>query len=58
MEVRSMKIKDRFEDYLNYLRQEGLMEKTIKEHRRFLYGAISHAILKERKKYALKRSKS
>ena len=38
-----MKIKDYFEDYLNYLYLEGRSPKTIREHRRFLYGAVVHS---------------
>jgi len=38
-----MRLKDQFRDYTNYLRQKGYTEHTIKEHKRFLYGALSHA---------------
>lgn len=43
-----MKIKDKFEDYLQYLKQKGLTNHTIGEYRRFLYGALSHALLKDK----------
>lgn len=51
-----MKVKDKFRDYLNYLRQKGFNEKTIKEYRHYLLGAVSHAELlseKELKKLKL-----
>lgn len=38
-----MKLKDQFRDYTNYLRQKGYTDHTIKEHKRFLNGALSHA---------------
>jgi len=31
-----------FEDYLNYLRQRGYAEHTIREHKRFLGGSLAH----------------
>lgn len=40
-----MKIKDKFFDYFEYMKKKGLNEKTIKEHQRFLYGAVSHSSL-------------
>ncbi len=40
-----MKTKDKFSEYLEYMRKKGLTEKTIKEHKRFLYGAVTHSIL-------------
>lgn len=45
VEKKDMKIKDGFGDYLKYLQKKGLQEKTIREHRRFIYGALSHAEL-------------
>lgn len=40
----SVRICDGFQCYLSYLRQKGLKEKTVIEHRRFLFGALSHAV--------------
>jgi len=40
-----MKFRDKFGDYFDYLRKKGLSEKTIREHKRFVYGALSHAEL-------------
>ena len=42
-----VKLKEKFEEYLNYERMKGLSEKTIKEHKRFLDGAFSHCPIKE-----------
>ncbi|MDA2921720.1 tyrosine-type recombinase/integrase [Patescibacteria group bacterium AH-259-L07] len=39
-----MRIEDKFLDYLSYLRRTGLTEKTVTEHRRFLFGSISHSV--------------
>lgn len=39
-----MRLKDNFNDYLDFLRRKGLSEKTIREHRRFLLGSLSHSI--------------
>jgi len=49
-----MKVKKRFEDYLDYLQKIGRAEETIKSHRRMLYGAISHIPLSERELKDLK----
>ncbi|MEW6606058.1 MAG: hypothetical protein AB1414_01220 [bacterium] len=47
MKTEDYQIKDFFKDYLEYLRKKGLTEKTITEHGRFIYGAISHAELSD-----------
>ena len=39
-----MKVTNYFSNYLEYLRQKGLAEHTIREHKRFLYGALSHTL--------------
>lgn len=39
-----MKVKDLFEPYLAYLKQLGRSDKTISEHKRMLYGSLSHSI--------------
>lgn len=50
-----MRIRDKFQDYLLYLKQKGLKSHTIREHKRFLFGAISHAkFLSEKKIRKLK----
>jgi len=43
-----MRIKDQFQNYLDYLHQKGLTNHTIVEHKRFVDGAISHARLSEK----------
>jgi site-specific recombinase XerD len=40
----ALRIGDGFQNYLGYLRQKGLAEKTVNEHKRFLFGALSHAV--------------
>jgi site-specific recombinase XerD len=45
---RKMKIKDLIPLYLEWLEKRGLREHTIKEHKRFLFGAISHSLLIEK----------
>ena len=37
-------VKDLFADYLQYLTQKGMSPTTIREHRRFIVGAIAHSI--------------
>jgi len=49
-----MRIKDKFEDFLEHLKKRGLTEKTIRENRRFIYGAISHTKIKDKKVSELK----
>ncbi len=44
-----MRVKDGFQNYFEYMRQKGLTEKTIREHRRFLFGAVSHSLLIDKK---------
>lgn len=39
-----MLLKEKYGDYISYLRQKGLSEKTIKEHGRFLFGSLSHSV--------------
>lgn len=39
-----MLVKEKYDDYLSYLRQKGLTEKTIREHSRFLFGSLSHSV--------------
>ena len=40
----NMLFKDKFNDYLDYLAQKGMTQKTVNEHKRMLYGALSHSI--------------
>lgn len=44
-----MKLKDYFPNFLEYMRKEGLKEHTINEHRRFLYGALGHCPIKDKR---------
>lgn len=46
----SMRIKEKYQEYLDYLQRKGLNEKTIKKHRRYLFGALSHSVEKIRLK--------
>lgn len=39
-----MKLVDTFQKFIEYERQNGLTEKTITEHKRFLCGSLSHSI--------------
>ncbi|HLC70270.1 MAG TPA: tyrosine-type recombinase/integrase [Patescibacteria group bacterium] len=39
-----MKIKEYFDQYLDYLRARGMTKKTVREHQRILKGALSHSI--------------
>ena len=39
-----MRLGDTYESYVNYLALKGMSEKTIVEHKRFLYGSLSHSI--------------
>jgi site-specific recombinase XerD len=45
----NMKIKEKFGDFLVYLKKKGLTEHSIGEYKRFLYGALSHSVLTEKK---------
>ncbi len=44
-----MRLKDYFPDFLEYMRKKGLTEHTIGEHKRFLYGALGHCPLKDKR---------
>lgn len=44
-----MLLKDYFEEFLEYKRKEGRTEHTLKEYRRFLYGALCHCSISEKK---------
>lgn len=44
-----MKIKEIIPSYLEWLQQRRLKEKTIREHKRFLFGAIAHSSLFSKK---------
>ncbi len=39
-----MQLKETYEGYVQYLKTKGMSEKTIVEHKRFLYGSLSHSI--------------
>jgi len=49
-----MRVKDKFEEFLIYLRKKGLTEHSIGEYRRFLFGALSHSVLTDKKVEDLK----
>ena len=49
-----LKLCDDFHNYLNYLRMKGLKDHTIGEHRRFLFGALSHSGIANKKIQDLK----
>ena len=44
-----MKVTDKFEEFLAYMRKKGLTKHSIIEHKRFLYGALAHSVLTEKK---------
>ena len=44
-----MRVKNGFQNYFEYMRQKGLTQKTIQEHHRFLFGAVSHSLLIDKK---------
>lgn len=39
-----MKLSEAFEGYLGYMGQKGMDPKTINEHRRMLYGSLTHSV--------------
>ena len=39
-----MRLGETYESYVNYMALKGMSEKTINEHKRFLYGSLSHSI--------------
>lgn len=47
--MENMKLKDYFEQFLEYKRKEGCTNHTIGEYKRFLFGALSHCLLTEKK---------
>jgi len=40
----TMLLKQKFENFLEYLRKKGYQEKSIKEYRNFLFGSLSHSV--------------
>lgn len=40
----TMLLKQKFQPFLEYLRKKGYKEKSIKEYKNCLYGALSHSI--------------
>ena len=51
---KKMIVKDKFPDYFDYMKRKGLKEKTVIEHKRFLYGSISHCPISEKRIKTLK----
>lgn len=49
-----MKIKDGFEDFLDYSRKRGLKEQTLKDYKKHLFGSLSHCPIKDKKVRNLK----
>lgn len=39
-----MRLKDTYEKYIEHLQMKGMSEKTINEHKRYLFGSLSHSI--------------
>lgn len=44
MGLNFMRLGETYENYVNYMALKGMSEKTIHEHKRFLYGSLSHSI--------------
>jgi hypothetical protein len=49
-----LKLCDDFQNYIKYLRMKGLKDHTIGEHKRFLFGALSHSEIANKKIQDLK----
>jgi site-specific recombinase XerD len=39
-----MKLKEKYQEFLNYLKERGYKENSLGEYRRFLFGAMSHSV--------------
>lgn|SRR3990167_3882883 len=44
VQLSPMKISEKYEEFIEFLRRDGKTEKTITEYKRFLHGSMSHSI--------------